>query len=269
MDFEREELSNNDTKNFKYLDDLIHSGVKEIVLDLDIALDDDEQSEYEDGIKLDVDDIVIDGNGHTIDPDVQGRIFSCTGKNIKIKNITLEYGSNIDGGAINNNGELTIIKSLIRANESGDCGGAISNSGELTIIESLLNKNTACQSGGAISNFGKLTITESIFNENKVSFRGGAIVNYNAECTISNSTFDGYTGRLDEAIENYEAECTISNSTFDGDTIKKRKEYKNGWIDDEEDDYIGTNCFSEHSHDDFNEEYEAIQKEMERLRLNK
>ena len=32
MDFEREELSNEDTKNFKYLDDLIHSGVKEIVL---------------------------------------------------------------------------------------------------------------------------------------------------------------------------------------------------------------------------------------------
>ena len=32
-------MSNNEIHNFKYLDDLIHSGVKEIVLDSDIELD--------------------------------------------------------------------------------------------------------------------------------------------------------------------------------------------------------------------------------------
>ena len=61
-------MSNNEIHNFKYLDDLIHSGVKEIVLDSDIELDPtNERREYLNGIKLDVDDLTIDGNGHAID----------------------------------------------------------------------------------------------------------------------------------------------------------------------------------------------------------
>ena len=61
-------MSNNEIHNFKYLDDLIHSGVKEIVLDSDIELDpNNERREYLNGIKLDVDDLTIDGNGHAID----------------------------------------------------------------------------------------------------------------------------------------------------------------------------------------------------------
>ena len=60
-------MSNNEIHNFKYLDDLIHSGVKEIVLDSDIVLSDGEESQYLKGIKLDVDDITIDGKGHSID----------------------------------------------------------------------------------------------------------------------------------------------------------------------------------------------------------
>ena len=46
-------------RNFRYLDELIHSGVKEIVLDSDIVLDPDEKSQYLDGIKLDADDLVV------------------------------------------------------------------------------------------------------------------------------------------------------------------------------------------------------------------
>ena len=52
-------MSNNNIKNFKCLDNLIHSGVKEIVLDSDIVLGSDEESQYLNGIKLDVDDLVV------------------------------------------------------------------------------------------------------------------------------------------------------------------------------------------------------------------
>ncbi|MEE0025307.1 hypothetical protein [Methanobrevibacter sp.] len=41
------------------MDELVHSGVKEIALDSDIVLDDDEESQYLNGIKLDVDDLVV------------------------------------------------------------------------------------------------------------------------------------------------------------------------------------------------------------------
>ena len=41
------------------MDELVHSGVKEIALDSDIVLDDNEESQYLNGIKLDVDDLVV------------------------------------------------------------------------------------------------------------------------------------------------------------------------------------------------------------------
>ena len=51
-------------QNFKYLDDLIHSDTEEIILDCDIVLEGMEEYSYYEGISLDVDDLVIDGNGH-------------------------------------------------------------------------------------------------------------------------------------------------------------------------------------------------------------
>lgn len=55
------------SKNFKDLDDLVHSGVKEIVLDSDIILEKGESSNDEYSLKFDVDGLIIDGNGYTID----------------------------------------------------------------------------------------------------------------------------------------------------------------------------------------------------------
>ena len=129
---------NDKIRNFKYLDELIHSDEKEIILDSDIVLSDGEESEYKDGITLDIDDLVIDGNGHTIDAQEKTRIFECIGKNITIKNITLKNGfAEEDGGAIYK----------IR--------------GQLTITESTLNNNTAKYDGGAIYNDEGVYITLS------------------------------------------------------------------------------------------------------------
>ena len=91
MDFDNDKMAFG-PKNFKYLDDLIHSGAKEIVLNSDIVLSDGEESEYKNGIKLDVNDIVIDGKGYAIDACGKARIFDCTGKNIIVKNIIFKNG---------------------------------------------------------------------------------------------------------------------------------------------------------------------------------
>ena len=179
------------SKNFKYLDDLIHSGVKEILLDFDIVIGLLEEFNYGHGIDLDVDDLVIDGNGHTIDAKGKRRIFHCIGKNITIKNITLKNGFSIGGGgAIHNNGELTITESTITEN-TADIGGAIHNSGELTITESALNNNTAQGNGGAIHNdyTGKLTITESTLTGNTAQDYGGVIHNNKGDFKIFNCKF--------------------------------------------------------------------------------
>ena len=127
-------------QNFRYLDKLIHSGKKEIVLDSDIVLGRLEKIKYLNGIKLDVDDLIIDGNGYTIDAQGETRIFKALGKNILIKNIIFKNGFNNGAGAICNNKFSSL--------EIDNCN---------------FHENTALDSGGAIANFGKLKIDNCNF----------------------------------------------------------------------------------------------------------
>ena len=186
------------SKNFKYLDELVHSGKKEIVLDSDIILEDSEESEYLYGIKLDLDDIVIDGNGHAIDACEKTRIFSIKGKNIIIQKITLKNGfSQLAGGAIFNDCHLTIKDSTLTKNKAKN-GGAIYNSGDLTIKDSTLTKNMG-EDGGAIYNDEKnsLTIINSTLNENIAEEDGGAIRNNHSKLSIRRSTMNNNTAERD------------------------------------------------------------------------
>ena len=213
-------------RNFRYLDELIHSGVKEIVLDSDIVLDPDEESQYLNGIKLDLDDLAIDGNGHAIDAQGLTRIFFCTGKNIIIKNIILKNGfTKENGGAIYNSGELTITESTLTGNTAQESGGAIHNNegGELTITESTLTENTAQSEyggGGAINNNGELTITESTLTGNTAGYGGAIDNNEGGELTITESTLTENTAKYrGGAIHNNEGgELTITESTLTGNT---------------------------------------------------
>ena len=216
-------MSNNDIKNFKYLDNLIHSEIKEIVLDTDIVLGDNEKSGYKDGIKLDLDDLAIDWNSHSIDARGVTRIFYCTGKNVTIKNIILKRGFTEEkGGAIHNNGELTITESTLTENTAQGLigqGGAIHNNGELTITESTLNNNTTKDDGGAIYNNGELTITESTLKENTADRDGGAIHN-SGELTITESTLKENTADRDGGAIYNSGELTITESTLTENTAQ-------------------------------------------------
>ena len=205
-------------KNFKYLDDLIHGGAKEIVLDSDIVLSDSEESEYEGGIKLDVDDLTIDGNGHTIDAQGKARIFCCRGKNINVKNIVLKNGlAQKFGGAIYNDyGELTIAESAFSQNAVWGYGGAVYNSGELTILKSALNANTARTLGGAIYNNsdGRLTIAESLLRENTSDFKAGALYNSGNLILTGSSLKGNCAQRYGGAIVNVGANIRIEETSF-------------------------------------------------------
>ena len=77
-------------KDFKYLDNLIHSGFAEIMLKSDIILAEGEESIYGEGIKLDMENLTIDGNGHTIDAKSLVGIFHSNSKGITLRNITFK-----------------------------------------------------------------------------------------------------------------------------------------------------------------------------------
>ncbi|WP_407377199.1 TIR domain-containing protein [Methanobrevibacter sp.] len=206
-------------RNFKYLDDLIHSGVKEIVLDSDIVLEDVEESEYYFGIKLDVDDLVIDGNGHKIDVCGKTRMFVCEGENILLKNIKFTNGgfTKYDAGVMWVKGDVTVINSTFSKNNARLGGAIYMDGGHLTLIDSVLKDNTA-KSGGAIYNhYGKLEIINSILTENK-SKTGGTIYSENGEIIISESTINRNIANEGGAIKSYNTSLTIQKSKLNENT---------------------------------------------------
>lgn len=164
-------------RSFKYLEDLINSGAKRIVLDSDIVLGDDE-TQYSYGITLEVDGLVIDGNGRTIDACKKRQIFHVAGRNIEIRNVTFRGGEADRGGAIYNRGELTLEGCSFTSSKSKRLGGALFNSGDLTVEKCSFTSNRSMDSGGAIYNEGgTLNVKKSTFKANRAKNHGAAIGN--------------------------------------------------------------------------------------------
>jgi hypothetical protein len=109
-----------------------------------------------------------------------------------------------DGGAILNNGTLTISNSILSGNSAGnaDFGGAIENNGTLTVDGCTLTGNSAGQYsagmngyGGAIANFGTLTVSASLLSASLLSNNsaaiGGGIFNVGTATVNSGTTLSG------------------------------------------------------------------------------
>ena len=217
--------------NFKYLDDLIRSGCDRIVLESDIALEDGEESEYIDGIELVSNDIVIDGNGHSIDARGKARIFLCSGEGITIKDITLKNGfSQKNGGAICSSGRVSLINSRFIEN-TASWGGAVScEAGEMEISSSTLTNNSASNGGAIYSKASRLTVENTCLKNNSALNIGGATYIEGGETAMEksalNSNSAGYFGGaiatsignvnlVDcELSKNRSPECIIFNNDF-------------------------------------------------------
>jgi predicted outer membrane repeat protein len=215
-----------EVKNFRYLNDLIRSGEKEINLNADIVLSITEKQTFKEGFNFNGanKNLIINGNGHTIDARGKTKIFDYFDNNLTLKNIILKNGFsenhgaaistfhgnlNIDnckfinnivekergeGGAIyNNDANITITRSKFINNmvigEHGD-GGAIYNGNTLTLKECEFNTNVITGrygTGGAIHGTGTLNVSNCEFTHNIAKLYGGAI--YGCDGTVKNSKF--------------------------------------------------------------------------------
>ena len=191
-------IHSKDTKPFRYLNDLIKSGKKEIILNYDICFDDEEK------IRIDEDDVKIDGAGHRIDGMGKSNILEITGNNVHLSNINFRNGSGPSGGSIINKGEsLKLLNCTFDWNISNN-GGAIRNDASIDIQDCNFEKNIANKdSGGAIENNGDLTATDCKFMENYAMKNGGAI-NNNGNINLSNSCFKSNIAENGASIENNE-----------------------------------------------------------------
>ena len=191
-------------------------------------------------------DMTIEGKGYTINGSNRYRIFVVEGGNLTINHLILTAGKasnkgnpvvdhdrnlimtadNALGGAILNDGTLTISSSTFTGNSADERGGAILNNGTLTISSSTFSNNSAGD-GGAIYNFvesiGNITISSSAFSNNSADYDGGAIYNERGTLTISDSTFsDNAADRSGGAMLNWGGETSISNSSFSGNSARGR-----------------------------------------------
>lgn len=223
-------LTNNPTKNFKYLNNLIQNNTK-IILTSDIILDDDEEEVYKFGIEINKDDVIIEGNGHIIDAKNKTRIFEVKCKNITIKNLIFKNGFNIIAGSILNshNSCLNLVDCEFTDNSTNRSGGSILNNGYINIKNTNFLNNDSTD-GGCINNqkSGVLDIINCIFKNNSLKSGGGVIINWGDVC-INDSKFENnfskgrnggcITNQITGIIDLNNCEFKKNLATEDGGTI--------------------------------------------------
>lgn len=173
--------------------------------------------------------LTIDGNGTT------RLLVVPAGVNATISKVTLangNAGSAPGGGAILNQGVLTLEAVHLVANVAQGVGGAITNLGQLIVRDGSFRQNgtsPACSVfgclsiGGAIANLGVATITGSDFTTNTVTgdplrfaVSGGAIAAVlGGSADISGSTFvDNQSSSQGGAIFAFGSSLSVAGSRF-------------------------------------------------------
>ena len=144
-------------------------------------------------------EVIINGNGSTIERDeadkaFEFRIFAVGADGVlTLKHLTVSNGSLSDwGGGILNLGSLTLTDSTVSGNLGDGYGGGIANAGVLTMTDSTLSNNEGGDFGGGILNLNTATatLTNSTISGNISSFHGGGIANAGT-LTLINSTISG------------------------------------------------------------------------------
>ncbi len=126
------------------------------------------------------------------------------------------------GAIYNELGTLALADSVFTKNVSSKDGGAIGNDGQMTVSNSTFSQNTGNESGGAIENTRTMVVSGSVFTDNTATQNnGGAISNeIDGDATISNSLFTGNTAHLaGGAIHNTDKLTVIDSILINNSTV--------------------------------------------------
>ena len=199
-----------------------------LTLDSDIAMTDDEAANFKDGVAINK-NIRIDGKGHTISAEDLGRIFSIgEGFTVTLTNATLINGKATEGGAIYNDGSLTLSDVKLSDNAADSYGGAVFNNGELVVSDSVFDSNDIVNRGSASVDYGgaaiynwydgTLTVSGSNFTNNIKNYKNGdnlvGAITTIGNATVSGSNFVNNSGRWGGAISATGAELRKNSSTL-------------------------------------------------------
>ena len=200
----------NDVNNF----DSIQTQINDANPGDKIYLDNVTYSGNGDSIKIDKDIDIYGESGTVLDANSKSNIF-LIGKNVNVNliGLTLINGNSKpdDGGAIYNNGKLTISNSAISKN-LGSCGCIYnSKNAELTIDHSILDNNKA-GTGGTIYNDGGIVKIINSTITHSVSGDGGAIYTMYGTLTIRDSRMVANNGSFGGVLYNNAGNVKIYDS---------------------------------------------------------
>jgi len=162
----------------------------------------------------------IDGNGQiTIgDNTYNQQIFVIdSGAQAVLAGLVLEDAdvNGTNGGAVANNGTLTLLNDVLKDNSTNQDGGALYNAGVATIENTTLESNSATGTGGAIFNTGAMTVSDSTVSDNTAS-SGGALENSDGHVTARNSSFFNNEAEQNGGAIDNDGSTTLSNVTISG-----------------------------------------------------
>jgi CSLREA domain-containing protein len=171
--------------------------------------------------------LTVDG-GHVITVDGTGtyRPFSIQSGDVTLTGLTITNGHAMNGGGIDNHGNLAVSETTITASTAEISGGAINSDVALTVEASTICGNTSATEGGGIAFHGTASITNSTICDNTATRVGGGIVAWGL-ATITNVTIaantangvmimNGLIGTPGGGINTYAPGTRIANSLLIG-----------------------------------------------------
>jgi uncharacterized repeat protein (TIGR01451 family) len=128
------------------------------------------------------------------------------------------------GGAIYNEGAVTLLETTVTANHARCDGGGIMSRGPLTIVGGVIQNNSSgCSGGGIATNFSRLlSISGTTFESNQaVENGGGLFIHGTTDAHVSGSRFVKNFALMEGAgllTHNADANLAISRTTFSGNS---------------------------------------------------
>jgi pimeloyl-ACP methyl ester carboxylesterase len=143
-----------------------------------------------------------------------------SGAIVNVTNSVFSNNTADTGGAIDNDGTLSLIRTLLTGNTAQGLGGAISNSRDILVDNSRLSDNSA-SSGGGVYNSGFAVANNTSISENTATGDGGGLAN-SGRITINRSTIVNNQARVGGGIDNMPSGLAeIFNSTISNNTASE------------------------------------------------
>ena len=211
------------SKSFSDLKKLVNASSNEVFLDSDYFFKISKDQELTTGIELSTDNLIIDGNGHSVDGAEVSVPFVVNGNNIVFKNII--FKDCVSVFVVNENSSLKIINCEFNENINSSSSGVIINKGEVKISNSKFIEN-AGDVAGCIYNDGYMNISSSCFESNYSNNAGAIHNNTGAKLSIFDCKFISNSARRRYgADDNVGSGGAIGNFGFL--EIKKSEFYNN------------------------------------------